>query len=203
MSRIVVVSGPSGVGKGTLIQVLNERFNGARITVSDTTRPQRSHEKEGVSYNFVSVEEFKKRIAAGYYVEWEYFFDTYYGTPKSELKSLGPDDAVLLELDPKGALSIRREYPAAALIFVLPASVAQLRERLVRRGTESESQLATRLGRINEELNMASNFDYAIVNDDLNKASNDVCELFDALRFRIENFEPAISKLRQEAVVTR
>lgn len=203
MSRIVVVSGPSGVGKGTLIKVLHERFEGARVTVSDTTRPIRPHEVEGESYNFISVDEFKRRIESGYYVEWEYFFETYYGTPKSELDALGSGESVLLELDPNGALSIRREYPNAALIFVLPGSVRQLVERLIGRGTETETQLSSRLSRINEELNMASNFDFAVINDDLKQASEDISDLFNSLRFRIDNFELAISKLRQEAVVNK
>ena len=203
MSGIVVVSGPSGVGKGTLIKVLLDRFDGTRVTVSDTTRPIRPGEKHGVSYSYIGMDEFKRRIDGGHYVEWEYFFDTYYGTPKSELENIGAGETVLLELDPKGALSIRREYPSAVLVFVLPASVSQLKERLTKRGTESEKQLAGRMGRISEELDAAQEFDFAVLNDELGRASEDICSLFDALKFRMENFETAISNLRREAVVIR
>lgn len=199
MEHIVVVSGPSGVGKGSLIRGLLSRMDGARVTVSETTRPSRGGEKEGADYTFVSTEVFKARIEDGCYVEWEFFYDTYYGTPKSELEERDEGEWVLLELDPKGGLSIKRVFPAATLVFVLPGSIDQLMRQLERRGTESEEQRGLRSKRIFEELSMADQFEYAVVNKDLDESIDDFCELVGSLRFKLSNNIDVIENLKKDA----
>lgn len=199
MEHIVVVSGPSGVGKGSLIRGLLSRMDGARVTVSETTRPSRGGEKEGADYTFVSTEVFKGRIEDGCYVEWEFFYDTYYGTPKSELEERDEGEWVLLELDPKGGLSIKRVFPAATLVFVLPGSIDQLMRQLERRGTESEEQRGLRSKRIFEELSMADQFEYAVVNKDLDESIDDFCELVGSLRFKLSNNIDVIENLKKDA----
>jgi len=199
VSNLVVVSGSSGVGKGTLIRALLERIANARLTVSDTTRVPRDEEVDGREYNFIGVSEFKKRIDEGCYIEWEHFFDTYYGTPKSEIENAKLGEFVILELDPKGALAIKHAYPQAALVFILPGSINQLIERLHIRGTESRQQVNDRVTRALEDLNFAGFFDYAIVNDDLGKAIEDLLSVFDLLHFRIANCGEIIARLRKEA----
>jgi len=199
LNDLIVVSGPSGVGKGTLISGLLKADPTSRVTVSDTTRQIRQGEENGKDYNFITSEEFKARIDAGYYVEWEHFYDTYYGTPKNQIESAKPGEKVLLELDPKGALSIKRAYPDAALVFVLPATMGQLAERLRARGTENSRQLQLRAARVAEEMALIDHFDYAVVNDDITKATADFCELVSSLRFRMQSNRNLVAKLLLEA----
>ena len=199
MGGIVVVSGPSGVGKGTLIAGLLRRLSNVRVKISDTTRAPRVGEVNGVNYNFISVSEFRQRIEAEYYIEWEYFFNTYYGTPKSELEVLKAGEFVVLELDPKGALSIQRSYRNATLVFILPGSIEQLNSQLAKRATEPPEQRSVRTARLIEELDLAHQFDYAIVNRDLDTAIDEFCGLFNILRFGIANQHDFIVELRKKA----
>jgi guanylate kinase len=199
VSNIVVVSGPSGVGKGTLISALQLRVDNVRLSVSDTTRSPRKNEIDGVNYCFISVQEFRKRIEQGRYLEWEFFFNTYYGTPKSQLENLKREESVVLELDPKGALSVRRSHPSAILIFILPDSLEQLNAQLAGRGTESAEERSIRTARLIEELDLAGMFDYAIINKDLDKAVYQFCEMFELFKYKISNHCDFISMLRKKA----
>lgn len=199
MKNIIVVSGPSGVGKGSLIRGLLSRMDDARVTVSETTRSPRAGEREGADYTFVATDVFKARIEDDYYVEWEFFFDTYYGTPKSELEERDGAEHVLLELDPKGSLSIKRVYPEATLVFVLPGSIEQLVRQLEKRGTESEEQYELRSKRIFEELSMADQFEYALVNRNLDESIDDISELVQSLRFKVSNNIDIIGNLKNDA----
>jgi guanylate kinase len=199
LGGIVVVSGPSGVGKGTLIAALRRRMENVRVTISDTTRSPRSGEIDGVNYNFISIPEFKRRIDTDHYVEWEYFFETYYGTPKPELENIKSDDFVVLELDPKGALSIKRSHQYATLLFILPGSIEQLNRQLAMRGTETTAERAVRTARLIEELDLAKQFDFAMVNRELDMAIDDFCSIFSFLRFGTANQHDFIAELRKKA----
>ncbi len=169
--KIIVISAPSGTGKTTIIKtILNETSN-LVFSVSATTRKKRDNETDGVDYFFLTNEEFEKKIENNEFVEWEKFYDYYYGTLKSSIEdNINKGISVILELDVKGALSIKKIYPEASLIFVLPPSYDEIVKRLKKRNTESESDLNKRIERAKMELRFKDKFDYLIKNENLEKA---------------------------------
>ncbi len=173
---LLVISGPAGVGKGTIVRKLIERNPGMRISVSCTTRDPRPGETDGVSYWFISKDEFEKRIEEGDFLEYmRVFHGNYYGTPLSkvtEQREAGLD--VILEINVDGALLVKQKEPAAKLIFIMPPSFEELKKRLSGRGTETEEQMAERLGKAAGEIEIGKSYDYRVVNDTVERA---VCEI--------------------------
>ena len=178
--RLFVVSGPSGAGKGTLIGIVRGLRPDLALTVSATTREPRAGEVDGVSYHFLSDDEFDARVAAGEFLEWASLFGHRYGTLRSEVETrLAAGSSIILELDVQGALNVRAAFPEAVLIFIQPPSRDELERRLRERGTEDEASIAERLGRVAEEIRIGERYDVRIVNDDLDRAS---AELLDTIR---------------------
>ena len=174
-SKLFVISGPSGAGKGTLVARLRERRPRLGQSVSANTRIPRAGEQEGVSYFFLSPEEFQRRIDAGEFLEWANVFGNMYGTLLSEVTSkLEAGTSLILEIDVQGALQVKEKFPEAVLIFIEPPSLEVLRQRLVGRATESPEALATRLATAEKELALAERYDAVIVNDDLDTATSDL-----------------------------
>ncbi len=166
--QLVVVSGPSGVGKGTVVQRLLERLPDAEASVSFTTRPPRPGEVEGVDYHFVDEETFDGLIAEGELLEWASVHRARYGTPRSWVEERLADGIdVLLEIDVQGALQVRRKIDDALLIFLAPPSREELARRLRRRGTESPDERERRLETAEAELAAAPAFDHVLVNDEV------------------------------------
>ena len=177
MSRgsLIVLSGPSGVGKGTIYSKLLKAMPGLAVSVSATTRSPRAGEIDGVHYFFMSKEEFIAKRDRGEFLEWAETVGNFYGTPKAAvLEKLSAGIDVLLEIDVKGARQIKAAYPECVTIFVLPPSKEELMRRLKGRGTESEEQIAARLNLAEREIGESDEFDYKIVNDDIDKAVADV-----------------------------
>jgi guanylate kinase len=168
MSGVLVVTGPSGVGKGTLINRLLERVPGLTLSVSATTRPPRPGEVEGRDYHFLSPEEFEKRLLRNEFLEHAMYAGNHYGTPRNEIDRA--DDGLVLEIEVEGARQVRERLPEALQVFIAPPSPEALRQRLLKRGTDSEEQMRRRLARAEEELAARSEFKHVIVNDDLAKA---------------------------------
>lgn len=180
-SKLFVISGPSGVGKGTLVARARERIPGLGLTVSATTRPMRPGEVDGVNYFFLSDEEFSRKIEAGEFVEWAQVFDHRYGTLASEVdRNLGAGHSVILEIDVQGALQVRERYPGAVLIFIMPPSKEVLRERLTGRGTEAPESLELRLATAEREMELAPQYDEVVVNDDLDAATDELVDLLES-----------------------
>jgi guanylate kinase len=172
---LIVISAPSGSGKTTIARAIMQRYPAILFSVSATTRPRRKTEVDGKDYFFLSREEFQKRIEAGALVEWEEIYGDLYGTLRSEVeRTLREGGIMLFDVDIKGALSIKRHYPEAVLIFVRPPSVDSLEERLKGRKTENEPALHRRLERVPMELDLGRHCDYEVVNDDLEKAIREV-----------------------------
>ncbi|MCF6269603.1 MAG: guanylate kinase [Melioribacteraceae bacterium] len=179
MSKIFVISAPSGAGKTTIVRNILSKLPEIEFSVSATTRKKRSFEIDGVDYFFLSDEEFKAKIEAKEFVEWETFYGYYYGTLKSFINSrLESGKSVLLEVDVKGALKIKKEYPEAVLIFILPPSVDELKRRLINRKTESEIDLQKRFERAEMEIDFQSHFEYKVVNNNLENAKEKVFNIF-------------------------
>jgi guanylate kinase len=178
MPTVLVVTGPSGAGKGTLIRELVERVPGIEVTVSATTRQQRPGEVDGREYWFLSDDEFLARVARGEFLEHvEYVSGHRYGTLRSELARIAKYGHVpLLELETVGALDVKREVPGAVTIFI-SASVEELERRLRERATESTGEIGERIELARKQLEQAGEFDHVIVNDDLERAAGELTNL--------------------------
>lgn len=172
-NKLIVISGPSGVGKGTIVKELLKRGNFA-LSISCTTRAPREREENGKDYFFISREEFEKKIKENGFLEYSEHFKNYYGTPLEFVKEKLKTSNVILEIEVDGALNAKKAYPKALLLFIMPPSVEELRRRLLMRGTESAEKIDERLSRMEYELSKRGSYDYTIVNDSLNKAVQDI-----------------------------
>lgn len=171
MPGVFVITGPSGVGKGTLIRLLRERVPELALSVSATTRQARPGETQGEDYHFISDEEFARHVEAGDFVEWAEYSGRRYGTLREELdRHTSGGRPVLLEIEVQGARQVRETLPGATQIFIRPPSDDALRDRLVGRGTDTAEQVERRLNVAGEELSAAGEFKHVVVNDRLDEA---------------------------------
>jgi guanylate kinase len=180
--RLTVLTGPSGVGKGTLVRRLLERHPQIWLSVSATTRSPRAGEQEGSSYFFLSREAFEQRVAAGGLLEWAEFAGNLYGTPRQPVEQqLQAGRPVLLEIELEGARQVRRSFPSGFQVFVEPPSYAELERRIRGRGTDSEEAIRRRLQRARVELEAAAEFDARLLNGDLDAAVRELEQLMQLL----------------------
>lgn len=176
--KIIAVSAPSGGGKTSVVKQVLRDFPELVFSVSVTTRPKRKNEIDGVDYFFVDDTEFERKIKNNEFIEWERFYDYYYGTLKSFVDdNISAGKSVLFEVDVKGALSLKKIYPDSHLIYIDPPSFDELVKRLKNRKTESEEDLQKRIDRAKMELSYKQEFDYIFVNDELNKVYKNVKSL--------------------------
>lgn len=175
-----MISGPSGAGKGTLVARVRELRQNLGLTVSATTREPRAGEVDGVSYYFLTKEEFMRRVDAGQFVEWAEVHGNCYGTLVSEVEQkLASGSSLILEIDVQGALQVRDRIPDAVLIFIKPPSLEILKERLVGRGTESPETIELRMNNAQHEMELADRYDDIVVNDDLETATAELMSVFE------------------------
>ncbi len=171
---LLIISGPSGSGKGTIVERLVDDL-GYRVSISATTRNPRPNEENGVHYFFKTKEEFEKMIEAGELLEHACFCDNYYGTPKEYVeRQLVEGNNIILEIEVQGALQVKKKYNDAVLIFTMPPTIAELRRRLVNRGTEDMETIDKRIKRAEEELEYLPQYDYIVINDTVEQAVRDV-----------------------------
>ncbi|MGQ9736893.1 MAG: guanylate kinase [Armatimonadota bacterium] len=184
--NLIVLSGPSGVGKDTLLKTLLQRVSGVVKCLTATTRPPREGERHGVDYLFLSEEEFEQWIAEGRFLEYARYNQAYYGTPRhlvEESRAKGLD--VILKIEVQGGLQVRQHVPEAILIFVQPPNLQVLRQRLTARGTDNPEQIARRLRIAEEEMRVMPQYDYLVTNDDLEQAVDLLRAILLAERARI------------------
>src|SRR5436305_3273124 len=175
MAKVFVITGPSGVGKGTLIRGLRERVPELALSVSATTRDPRPGEHDGVDYHFLTPDEFESRVGAGDFVEHAAYSGRRYGTLRSELeRHLAQDQPVVLEIEVQGARQVRQAMPDAVAVFIAPPSNDALRARLVGRGTDSAEQVDARMRTARQELAARPEFAHVIVNDRLERATDEL-----------------------------
>ncbi len=187
MSNLFVVSAPAGCGKDTILAGVLQKTDSAGYAVSATTRTPREGEINGVHYHFLTVEDFKSRISNGEVLEYTEYCGNFYGTLKSSVDALlnsGKD--AILKIEVEGAMNIKKQFPEAKLIFILPPSWEILENRLRGRGTESEEKIRERIAQARTELKFAENYDYLVVNDKLETAVGDILSIFRAESLRKE-----------------
>ena len=188
IGHLYVVAAPSGAGKTTLVRLLFENDPGIRVSISTTTRAPRPGEEDGREYHFVDVEDFLEMVSRGEFLEWAEVHGNYYGTSKSWIEaqmSVGND--VLLEIDWQGAQQVRKAFPQAIGIFILPPSLPTLKERLAGRGTDSTEVIARRFAAARDEMRHVDEFEYVIINDDLQQALANLRSVVAAARLRYPN----------------
>lgn len=170
-SQVFVISGPSGVGKSTLINRLSKEMPDLGYSVSHTSRHKREGEVDGVHYNFISRERFRDMIERGEFVEWAEVYGEYYGTSHKTIKEhLLNNRDVILDVDPVGAKNIKAKYMDSSLIFIIPPSLEELKKRIKKRGTERDYDIKVRMEKAIEEIKESSWYDYIVINDDIEKA---------------------------------
>lgn len=171
LGKLIVITGPSGVGKGTLVSLLLQRHSQLKVSTSATTREPRPGETDGVEYFFLSKKDFETAILNHELLEWAEYSGNYYGTPKAQVvEQIAQGNYIILEIELAGARAIADIFPEAKRIFILPPSVEELEARIRNRGTNSEESIASRLKIAREEIAASSEFDVEVVNDDLEKA---------------------------------
>lgn len=183
---LIVISGPSGVGKGTICDELIKKFQDIVYSVSATTRKPRSGEKQGEDYFFCSQDEFLRLLQDDMLLEWAKVYDNYYGTPKiyvDNVLSQGKD--CILEIDIQGALQIKQKMPEGIFIFIAPPSKEELVRRITYRGTETPEEISKRMGQVEREMNHADDYDYIVVNDSVQNAVQSIRAIIVAERLRV------------------
>ena len=196
---IIVVSGFSGAGKGTIMKALISKYDQYALSISATTRDPRPGEENGREYFFVSNEEFEKLIAENGLIEHAGYVNHYYGTPRKFVEDkLNAGIDVILEIEIQGALQVKEQYPDAVLLFVMPPSAAELESRLRGRGTESDEVIRQRLARASEESVGIENYDYIVINDKLEDAVERVHGIITAAHGTPDRNKAFIDEIRQE-----
>ncbi len=195
---LLVVSGPAGVGKGTLDKALLERHQDMKLSVSATTRAPRPGEIDGVHYFFKTEEEFKTMIERNEFLEYMHVFQTnYYGTPRSfveEQLSRGID--VILEIDVQGAMKVKKAFPNAVMIFIAPPSMAELKSRLIGRNTETLEQIEKRFATAEKEIAMLPEYEYVVTNDVVEMAVNRMEAIITAEKCKVSRSDALLAKLQ-------
>ncbi len=177
MKKVIVISGPSGVGKTTIYKKLLEEFKDKiEFSISATTRKPRENEKDGVDYYFITKEEFEKKIANNEFIEWANVYGNYYGTLKSEIDRILKNKHCLLDIDVQGGLNVKKIFDNSYLIFIKPPSIETLKERLINRHLDNQKEIEKRLAFAEEEISKSVFYDFVIINDNLQDCYNTIKE---------------------------
>jgi guanylate kinase len=184
---LIVISGPSGAGKGTIVKALLDQYPSVHYSVSATTRPPREGEVNGVNYWFVSHEEFYSMRAQDELLEWAEVYGNFYGTPRKRvMEAIHRGCDIILEIDPQGAMKIKDKFPSAVFVYIMPPSPRELTKRILGRGTESQEAIRCRLNSVANELRYVHEYDYLVINDALEDATADVAAIIRAEKWRVK-----------------
>ena len=195
---LIVISGPSGAGKGTICKALLEKHKDIQISVAATTRDPRQGEVHGINYYFLNKDEFLKKVEEDDFLEWAEVYGNCYGTPKSNVQELldsGKD--VILEIDIQGALKVKENTEEGVFIFILPPSMEELKQRIINRGSETPESLMRRFNSAYQEINYISKYNYAVVNDTVENAVNKIENILAAEKCRVDRIQGTILNLEE------
>lgn len=198
---LIVISGPSGAGKGTICKRFMEKNKDVALSVSATTRAPRKGEVEGINYYFMSKEQFKEKIEDNDFLEYAEVYDNYYGTPKSNVQSMldnGKD--VILEIDIQGALKVKENSEDGIFIFILPPSMEELKQRIINRGSETQESLMKRFKSAYKEINFVSRYNYAVVNDEVELAVEKLEAIISAEKCRVDRLKHSILDSKEDLI---
>lgn len=195
---LIVISGPSGAGKGTLCKSLLEKHSDIKLSVSCTTRLPRNNEKHGINYFFVPREEFLGMIERDEFLEHAQVYDNYYGTPRSYVEStLNSGNDVILEIDIQGALRVKEKYPEGVFVFIMPPSMEELKNRIKKRGSETEESLLKRFKAAFDEINYVSRYNYVVMNDFVEDAVKKLEGIIIAEKCRVDRMKDSGIYIRE------
>lgn len=188
---LIVLSGPSGVGKGTVCSLLREEQDDIIYSISATTRKPRVGEVDGKNYFFKSREQFEAMIKNDQLLEWAKYVNNYYGTPRAFVEAtIDQGKDIILEIEVQGALKVKEKYPEGIFIFLIPPTLAELKNRIIHRGSETDETLRHRLKVAEEELKLMKHYDYAVVNDDVSRAVKKIQSIIEAERLKKDRILP-------------
>lgn len=199
--NLIVISAPSGAGKGTIIEGVLKKNDNLWLSISMTSREIRENDIPGETYFFVSKEEFERRIKGGVFLEYAIYNENYYGTPRDKIKEkLDEGKDVILEIEIQGALKVKELIPEAIFIFILPPSMKELRKRLVARGTDSKDKILSRFKTAYKEINEVTKYNYVVINDEVERAVEKVNAILLSERCRVDRIEDIYLNNMEEEV---
>lgn len=196
---LLVISAPSGAGKGTIINKMLEKNNNLWLSVSETSRPMRANDIDGITYHFCTKEEFEEKIKDDYFLEYALYANNYYGTPKKYIQEhLSKGQDVILEIEIQGAMQIKKLIPEALFIFIMPPSLNELKKRLVGRGTDTKEKILERFKIAYQEMNDVTKYNYVVVNDEIDVAADKILSIIKAERCRVDRIEDVFLNTEEE-----
>lgn len=196
---LIVISAPSGAGKGTIINKMLEKNNNLWLSVSATSRPMRTNDIEGKTYYFYTKEEFENKIKENYFLEYASYADNYYGTPKKYIQEhLNNGEDVILEIEIQGAMQVKKLIQEALFVFIMPPSLKELKKRLVSRGTDTKEKILERFKIAYQEMNEVTKYNYVVVNDEIEIAADKILSIIKSEKCRVDRIEEVFLNTEEE-----